>query len=64
LNIAWLTGYDGLMSKYAAFHGSGHGLLRLDFGKSWKLSAAQPVTDLIKSRLGNTLILMATASII
>ena len=64
LNISWLTGFDGLLSKYSAFHGNGHGLLRLDFGNSWKLSAAQPVIDLIKSRLGNTLILMATASVV
>jgi peptide/nickel transport system permease protein len=61
LNIAWLTGAGGLLGQYAGFHGNSNGILRLDFGWSWKLAPGQPVIDLLKSRLGNTLILMSTA---
>jgi peptide/nickel transport system permease protein len=61
LNISWLTGPGGLLGQYAGFHGSNHGILRMDFGFSWKLAPSQPVSDLIMSRLGNTLILMSTA---
>jgi len=61
LNISWLTGPGGLLGQYAGFHGTTHGILRMDFGFSWKLAPSQPVSDLITSRLGNTLILMSTA---
>ncbi len=64
LDISWLTGVDGLLGKYAHYHGNQHGILRMDFGFSWKLSPSQPVADLIKSRLGNTIILMTTASVL
>ena len=64
LNISWLTGVDGILSKYAQFNGGGNGILRMDFGQSWRLAPTQPVFDLIKSRLGNTLILMGTASLL
>lgn len=64
INISWLTGVDGILSQYSQFHGTGNGILRLDFGQSWRLSPTQPVFDLIKSRLGNTLILMGTASLL
>jgi ABC-type dipeptide/oligopeptide/nickel transport system permease component len=63
LNIAWLTGVDGVLAKYSGFHGINHGILRMDFGFSWRLSPSQPVTGLLMSRLGNTLILMITASV-
>lgn len=61
VDISWLTGSGGLLGQYAGFHGDTRGVLRLDFGFSWKLSPSQPVIDLIKSRLGNTLILMSGA---
>ncbi|MCB9133878.1 MAG: ABC transporter permease [Anaerolineales bacterium] len=60
-NISWLTGSSGLLSKYAGFHNENRGVLRLDFGLSWKLSPSQPVIELIQSRLGNTLTLMSAA---
>jgi peptide/nickel transport system permease protein len=60
-NVAWLFGPGGLLGKYAGFNGSTQGMVRLDFGWSWKLATGQPVTGLIMSRLGNTIILMATA---
>ena len=63
-NVSWLTGASGLLGKWAGFHGDTAGVLRLDFGFSWKLSPAQPVTELFKSRLGNTLILMTTATLL
>jgi peptide/nickel transport system permease protein len=64
LNISALTGYAGLLKSYSGFHGDANGILRLDFGWSWKLAIGQPVTALIRSRLANTLILMTTATVI
>ena len=64
LNISGLTGSTGLFKQYSGFHGTNRGILRLDFGWSWKLAAGQPVTALLKSRLGNTLILMTTATVV
>jgi peptide/nickel transport system permease protein len=64
VNIAWLTGPGGLLGNLAGFNGGTQGILRGDFGTSWKLSPSQPVTDLLSSRLGNTLFLMTTASLL
>ena len=63
-NVAWLFGPGGLLGKYAGFNGSTQGMVRLDFGWSWKLATGQPVTELIMSRLGNTILLMSTAIIL
>jgi peptide/nickel transport system permease protein len=38
-------------------------MLRMDFGFSWKLSPGQPVIDIIRSRLSNTIILMSAATL-
>ncbi len=62
LNITWLTGSAGWMSKFAGYHDDHHGLLRLDFGTSW--ATHQPVIDMIGSRLSNTLILMSSAVVL
>jgi peptide/nickel transport system permease protein len=64
LKLSGLTGSTGLLAKYAAFHGANRGMLRMDFGWSWKLASGQPVTMLLKSRLGNTLTLMITATVV
>ncbi len=64
LNISWLTGVGGLLSHYSQFNGANHGILRGDFGFSWRLSTSQPVAELLMSRLGNTIILMTTASVL
>jgi peptide/nickel transport system permease protein len=63
LKISALTGSGGLLSQFSGFHGDNRGILRLDFGWSWKLAIGQPVTNLLKSRLGNTLILMTSATV-
>lgn len=60
-NISWLTGPGGLLGAYSGFHGDTQGMVRFDFGFSWKLAPGQPVSDLIMSRLGNTILLMSTA---
>jgi peptide/nickel transport system permease protein len=60
-NITWLTGPSGLLGSYAEFHGSTQGMVRMDFGFSWKLAPGQPVSDLLMSRLGNTILLMTSA---
>jgi peptide/nickel transport system permease protein len=64
LNVGWLFGADGLLGKLAGFHGESQGVLRLDWGVSWKLAVGQPVSGMIRSRLGNTLLLMTTATVI
>lgn len=64
LNISSITSYTGWLKQYSGFHGTQSGILRLDFGTSWKLAINQPVTDLLKSRLSNTLILMTTATVV
>jgi len=64
LKISALTGPTGLLKQFSGFHGSNRGILRLDFGWSWKLAIGQPVTALLSSRLANTLILMITATVI
>jgi peptide/nickel transport system permease protein len=64
LDLSWLTGAGGLLGEFAGFNGSTQGILRLDFGFSWKLAPSQPVSDLLLSRLDNTLILMTTAIVI
>ncbi len=63
-NITWLTGAGGLLGSYAEFHSDTQGLLRMDFGFSWKLAPGQPVSDLLVSRLGNTILLMSAALIL
>ncbi len=65
VNVGWLFNpYHGLLGRYAGFHGSGHGVMRLDWGVSWKLANGQPVTMLVESRLGNTVLLMTLATVI
>jgi len=64
LDVNWLFGADGLLGPYAGFHGDGRGVLRLDWGTSWSMARGQPVADLIRSRLGNTLLLMTTAVVV
>jgi peptide/nickel transport system permease protein len=64
LNISGIFGPSGLLAQYSGFHGTSRGILRLDFGWSWKLASGQPVMTLLKSRLGNTLILMTTATVV
>jgi ABC-type microcin C transport system permease subunit YejB len=64
LNISWLTGPFGFLGDYAGFNGQTSGILRLDFGFSWKLSPGQSVSEIIQSRLGNTILLMTTASVL
>jgi len=65
VNVGWLFNpYHGLLGRYAGFHADRRGVLRMDWGTSWKLATGQPVTLLIKSRLGNTVLLMTLATVI
>jgi len=61
LNVSWLFSPRGILGKYAGYHGDQQGVMRFDFGWSWKLAPGQPVSELMMSRLGNTIILMTTA---
>jgi len=58
--IVWLVGDDWLPGD---LKGERLGVLRGDWGESWKVAQSQSVMMLVKSRLGNTLILM-TASLV
>jgi len=60
-NVSWLFGPGGILGKYAGYHAENQGVMRFDFGWSWKLAPGQPVSELMMSRLGNTIILMTTA---
>ncbi len=64
LNTGWLMGPEGLLGRYAIFHGDGKGVLRLDWGTSWGVARGQSVLEIIQSRLGNTLLLMTTATLV
>ena len=65
LDVGWLASpYRGVLSSHAGFHGSQRGVLRLDWGVSWKIANGQSVMGLVESRLGNPLLLMTTASIL
>jgi peptide/nickel transport system permease protein len=56
--VIWLLGDDWLPGE---LKGDRRGVLRGDWGESWKVAQSQEVTMLIKSRLSNTLILMGTS---
>jgi peptide/nickel transport system permease protein len=58
---SWLTGAGGLLGRYVGYHSDNQGILRFDFGWSWKLSPGTPVIELFSARIGNTFILMITA---
>ena len=65
LHVGWLSNpYHGILGPYAGFRGSQRGVVRLDWGTSWKLANGQPVLELVKSRLGNTLLLMTAATVL
>lgn len=64
LPVSWLFGQNGLLGNLAHFHGTGHGVLRMDWGFSWSVARGQPVSKLIVSRLGNTIILMLTSTVL
>ena len=63
VNVSWLFGPYGLLGKDAHFHGTGHGVLRLDFGTSWSVARGQPIIDIMKSRLRNTITLMIASTV-
>ncbi len=64
VSVGWLFGSQGLLSQYAPYHGDTRGVLRMDWGNSWKIASGQPVIDLIKSRLGPTIMLMSLATVV
>ncbi|HQE93888.1 MAG TPA: ABC transporter permease [Anaerolineae bacterium] len=64
VSVSWLFGPYGLLGKYAHFHGTGRGVLRLDFGTSWSVAKGQAISGIIESRLANTITLIATSTIL
>ena len=59
--VVWLLGDDWLPGD---LKGDRLGVLRGDWGDSWKVAQKQEVTMLVQSRLGNTIILMGSALIL
>ena len=55
--------YHGLLGRWAGYHSDRRGVLRLDWGTSWKLANGQSVTMLYEARLPNTLLLMTLATV-
>ena len=64
VKVSWLFGSNGLLQKYAHFHGTGHGILRFDFGTSWRVARGKQISTIIGSRLDNTILLTVTATIL
>ena len=64
LDLRGITGANGLLGNWAGFHGDKRGVLRLDLGTSWRIATGQPVMELVKSRLGNTLWLMGLTTVV
>ncbi len=62
--VGWLFGAYGLLGNFSHFHGEQHGVLRLDWGLSWSVARGQPVAELIMARLGNTMVLMLTSTLL
>lgn len=72
--VAWLTGEDWFDSIgredlqtstcRAAEATCSRGVLRGDFGVSWQVARGSPVSNVLASRLRNTLILMVSATVI
>jgi peptide/nickel transport system permease protein len=59
--VVWLLGDDWLPGD---LKGDRIGVLRGDWGESWKVAQSQSVMMLVKSRLSNTLILMTTSLVL
>ena len=53
--VVWLAGDDWLDG------GPRRGILRGEWGESWRVAVGMPVTDLILSRVGNTIVLSGAA---
>ena len=64
VNISGLTGAYGLLGPWAGYHGEKAGVVRFDWGTSWSLARGQPISVIIESRLGNTLVLMTLATLL
>ncbi|HEC22311.1 MAG TPA: ABC transporter permease [Chloroflexi bacterium] len=58
----WFTGTNAFGEPFK--NGTHKGILRGDWGESWRVAQGRPVLDVIKSRLGNTVILMSSATIL
>ncbi len=60
--VAWLTGDDWLGRLNADWEGQSRGVIRGDFGRSWK--SRRVVSEVMKERLPNTIRLMTGAAIL
>jgi peptide/nickel transport system permease protein len=58
----WFTGLNSFGEPFE--NGDARGILRGDWGESWSVSRGNDVLGVIKSRLGNTVILMSLATVV
>ncbi len=63
---AWLLGDDWMdkVPGWEEYQSDRKGILRGDFGTSWKIAQGVPVLKIVTDRLGDTLILMALVTIL
>lgn len=62
--LRWLVGDTWMGILNPDWAGDDKGVVRLDFGNSWRVATGQPVSFLIKSRLLNTLLLMTASTLL
>jgi peptide/nickel transport system permease protein len=64
--ITWLIGDDwmGSVPFWSQYAGERQGLLRGDWGESWKVQRGKPVIDIIRRSLPDTLLLMGISTVI
>jgi peptide/nickel transport system permease protein len=62
--VTWLVGDDWMSGPLAQYRGERRGLLRGDWGTSWRVAFGRPVTELILARLPNTITLMLTSVLV
>jgi len=60
--VSWLTGDDWLKTVNSEWEGERRGVLRGDFGNSWKKHS--PVSEMILDALPNTIMLLLTSTIL
>lgn len=64
--VTWLVGDDWMANVpgWSQYASGREGVLRLDFGESWRIAAGKPVLEMITTRLPDTLILMVLSTVV
>lgn len=64
--LTWLAGDDwfGAVPSWSQYQGERRGLVRGDWGESWKVQRGKPVLEIIADKLPNTLRLMGISTLL